>query len=377
MNRVLIVQTVVPQYRVPFFEKLHEVLRAESTNLSVAYGDKPGADAAGSQSTLGELSFGFKTRSLWFFGGRLLVQPVLREVLDADLVIVEQANKHLLNYFLLLLSLLRIKKVAFWGHGRNRQRRNSSGLWERLKARFVRQADWWFAYTRSVATYLESCGVEPRKITVVQNSLDVESFRSQLEEIGDKDIERARVDLGLQAGSAVGLFCGRLTKDKKLPFLMRAASLIKARVPDFHLVILGDGPEENAVTDFASRHDWIRYMGARLGREKALYFKVAHVWLNPGIITLGILDAFCGGLPVLTTDIGTHSPEIDYFENGENGIMCKVDLSEYANAVIDVITDRSLFSRLRSGALASADRYCLKAMVENFKSGILRCLVER
>src|SRR4030067_593453 len=103
MKQVLIIQEFVPHYRVPFLEALCEALREADVDLRVAYGKQPGAMAYGSLGTNGSLRCGKKARSLRFFGGRLLLQPVLRRVLTADLVIVEQAHKHLINYLLLLL----------------------------------------------------------------------------------------------------------------------------------------------------------------------------------------------------------------------------------------------------------------------------------
>ena len=374
MKNVLLIQAFIPHYRVSFFERLHEALRQENIGLRVAYGHQSRIDRYGYSRDHCDLPFGVKTRNYWLFNARVLLQPVLSEIMRADLVIVEQANKHLVNYLLLMLSRLRIKKVAFWGHGWNHQSRSLNSLSEKVKARLVRFPDWWFAYTNSTARYLMSRGVNAHVITIVQNSVDMRLFQNQLSEITDLDLGKARLDLGIPPESKVGLFCGRLHKDKRLPFLMHASREIRKRVPPFHLIIIGEGPEKKVVEMLAGKESWVHYVGARVGREKALYFKLAHVVLNPGLIGLGILDAFVCGLPFIATDISIHSPEIDYLENGRNGVMCRPMLSDYADAVVDVLADRSLYGRLRAGALASADMYSLDAMVENFRSGIVQCL---
>jgi glycosyltransferase involved in cell wall biosynthesis len=374
VKNVLIVETFIPEYRVPFFERLYEALRQDEVALRVAYGQQSKIEGQGCRSVPHELAFGTRTRNYWLFNARVLLQPVLGEIVRADLVIVEQANKHLVNYLLLVLSCLGIKKVAFWGHGWNRQRRTANSLSERIKARLVRYPDWWFAYTDSTARYLKSKGVPAEVITVVQNSLDVKRFQNQLAEISDRDLERARSELGMPPECQVGLFCGRLYRDKHLRFLMGASRRIRARIPHFHLIIVGDGPEKRVVETFVEGEGWVHHVGARLGREKALYFRLAQVVLNPGVMGLGILDAFACGLPVITTDIPGHGPEIDYFENGRNGLMCRPVLSDYADTAVSVLVDRSLHCRLSAGALAGAGRYSLDAMVENFKNGILQCL---
>jgi L-malate glycosyltransferase len=372
VKNVLVVQTFLPHYRVPFFDRLHETLGREDICLRVAYGHPPRHDRDGYPDSRPALSFGMRTRNRWF--GRLLLQPVLREILRAQLVIVEQANKHLLNYLLILFSRLGLKKVAFWGHGWNRQHPDPHSLAERVKRRLARFPDWWFAYTDSTARYLEEAGVKPGVITVVQNSLDLERFRAELSEVTDLHLDQARAGLGIPPDAVVGLYCGRLYREKDIPFLMRAAGEIRTRIPHFHLILIGEGPDRRIVERYAEGETWVHHVGARFGLEKALFFRLARVVLNPGMIGLGILDAFACGLPVITTERRTHSPEIDFLEHGRNGLMCRLVLSDYVDAAVGVLSDPSVHGRLSDGALASADRYSLDTMVENFTRGIVQCL---
>ncbi|OHD76114.1 MAG: hypothetical protein A2V99_03540 [Spirochaetes bacterium RBG_16_67_19] len=304
----------------------------------------------------------------------MLLQPVLRRVLTADLVIVEQANKHLINYLLLLLSRLRLKKVAYWGHGWHRQQRNPNSLSAMAKKRLIKHPDWWFAYTSSAAEYLRSQGVEAGIITVAQNSLDLAAFQEALASVGDEELEHLRTDLGMDEQCLVGLFCGRLYRGKRIPFLLQVAVEIRRLLPWFHLVIIGEGPERELVEDLSKWEKGIHFVGAKVGKQKAAFFRLAQVFLNPGVVGLAILDAFAGGLPFITTDIPHHGPEIDYLENGKNGLKCGPSLSAFAGTVVEVLTDRSLHARLSAGAKASGQEYSLAAMVRNFKGGILHCL---
>jgi glycosyltransferase involved in cell wall biosynthesis len=374
MKTILIVAAFVPRYRVAFFERLRDTLGDEHLSLRVAYGAAPAAGRYASHSAESHLSFGRRTTSYWLFGGRVLLQPVFDEIRRADLVIVEQANKHLLNYLLLFLSALRMKRVAFWGHGWNRQGRNPSSLSERLKARLIRRPDWWFAYTESTACYLQSNGVPPDTVTVVQNSIDVKHFQRLLAGTTGQELDRTRALLRIESEAKVGLFCGSLYSDKKLAFLLHAAEKIRDSLPSFHLVVIGEGPERRLVEASTRGKPWVHFVGFKQGREKAVYFRLAHVVLNPGAVGLGIMDAFASGLPFITTDVALHGPEIDYFENGKNGMMCEHRSSSYARMVVDLLRDRSLYDRLSAGALAAAEERSLEAMVQNFTTGILACM---
>ena len=67
-----------------------------------------------------------------------------------------------------------------------------------------------------------------------------------------------------------------------------------------------------------------------------------------------------------------HSPEIDYLEDGVNGILVRDPCSpdEFAKAVQDVLTDELLNARLRSGCRIAAERYTNEEMVRRYAGGI-------
>jgi glycosyltransferase involved in cell wall biosynthesis len=114
--------------------------------------------------------------------------------------------------------------------------------------------------------------------------------------------------------------------------------------------------------------------GARFGRDKALLLRLAQLWLNPGLVGLGILDAFCAGLPLLTTDLPLHSPEIDYLEAGRNGLMVSPDGTAFAAAIDGLLDEPLRLTLLQAGAVASSQRYSIEAMADNFATGVRQCL---
>lgn len=373
MQTVLIIQAQVKHYRVALFDGLHEALAVDGIRLRVAYSDpSPREKKKGDSSELSS-EYGIKVKGIWICGERVLWQPLLREILAADLVIVEQANKHLINYILLMLSALHLKQIAFWGHGRNRQSRRY-GVSERLKRALLNRVDWWFAYTTGAARYLVDAGVAARKITAVQNAVETTEFRTQLSGISQSEIAAARKALGISDGAHVGLFCGSVNRDKLPEFMIESARQIRQKVPTFELLVVGGGPQRGVIEAAAREHAWIHCLGPKFGSEKALYFRMAEVLLMPGAVGLAILDAFCAGLPMITTSFPLHGPEIEYLEDGQNGTMTPVEVSAYSDAVARVFSDGLLLAKLKEGALQSSRQYSMAAMVERFRFGILQCL---
>jgi glycosyltransferase involved in cell wall biosynthesis len=306
----------------------------------------------------------------------LFVQFAWRAIRDADLVVVDQASKHAINYLLVALSQLGKKRVAYWGHGYNRQAR-SHGASEWLKRKLLTRVDWWFAYTAGVGHYLTEQGVNPEIITVVQNTIDTRELADAVRAHSDDDRRAVRHRLGIADDARVGLFCGSLYGDKKLELLVAGAERVRARRPDFELIVVGDGPDREQMRAAAARLPFVHYVGPAFGPERAAYFAISDVFLNPGLVGLAIVDAFTIGLPVFTTDIPIHSPEIEYLEPDVNGVMTAYDAGDFAAAVCRVLDDAGTLARMRQAARATAARLTLGHMVEAFATGIERCLEVR
>jgi glycosyltransferase involved in cell wall biosynthesis len=173
----------------------------------------------------------------------------------------------------------------------------------------------------------------------------------------------------------VGVFVGSLYTDKRLDFLFAAAEAIRREVPDFHLLIVGEGTERDKVQAWCAANPWARWVGARFGREKVAHISVAQVMLNPGALGLGVMDAFVCQTPMITTDCGNHGPEIAYLENGVNGVMTADDLNAFVEASVRLLRDTRLLETLRAGCIASAQEYTVENMARRFADGVANAVV--
>jgi L-malate glycosyltransferase len=373
MPQVLIIQAEMKHYRVPFFTKLHAALRQDGIELAVAYSAQNQKQATRKDGAELPPEFGRKVRGYWF-AERFLYQSVWREVLKADLVIVGNENKYLVNPLLLLLSALRLKTVAFWGLGPN-MHPDRSALSEWIKEKTVTTVDWWFAYTETIADYLRQHGMAPERVTNVQNATDTVELRRQLSEIQDAEAMQAKAELTGNAASKIGLYCGLLGEIKAIPMLIEAARLVRQRCPDFHLVIVGNGPGRAWLEQAIVGEPWIHYMGSKFGRDSAMLYKVADVFLLAGTAGLAIVDSFAAGLPLIATHLPTHPPEVSYLCDGENGKITPHVASAFADAVVEVLTTPALMATLRHGAALAGSKYTIEAMVENYRAGVNQCLM--
>jgi glycosyltransferase involved in cell wall biosynthesis len=264
--------------------------------------------------------------------------------------------------------------VAFWGHGRNLQSTAPTGLRERWKRWFVNRVDWWFAYTDSTRSLLRSDGFPDERITVLNNAIDNDRFAQDLAAVDDTRMRSCLERLGAQPGAPIGMYCGSLYPDKRLDLLVAAADLVHGQRPDFRLLVIGDGPSRSYLTEAAAARPWLICVGVQRGTDKAAWFRVANAYLSPGAVGLHVLDAFCAGLPMITTRDARHGPEIAYLEPERNGFVVDANAQAIAESYLALLRDAALLARVRSAAADDARRYTLDAMVRNFVAGIERCL---
>jgi glycosyltransferase involved in cell wall biosynthesis len=372
---VTVVYRWLPFYRIPFYEAFCAELDRRGITLRLIYG-QPTAEEATKQDT-GSISWAhpIESRVIAVGGRSLLWQPCASLMRGSDLVIVEQASRLLLNYVLLAKQRMGGPKVAFWGHGRNFQQYGASRLGEAVKRLVSRWPHWWFAYTEGSAEIVRSLPFPADRITVVQNAIDTTALRKRRASVDDELLGalRRRWDIGSEN---VAIYSGGLYAEKRVRFLLQAAHALRRRVPDFELIVLGAGPDQQLIEAAASEHPWIHYPGPCFGSEKAAYFSLSQVMLMPGLVGLAVVDSFALEVPLVTVDLPYHSPEIEYLRHGENGLKLpeETDPEGYAAVVADLFSDSVRLERLRTGCRSAANVYTLEAMVGRFTDGVVQAL---
>lgn len=376
--RVLIILRTIPQYRRRFFELLRAHLAEEGVQLAVVYGQPEPDDV--SKRDYVHLDWGVERRTVFIpVGSRyLLWQRCLDLAARADLVVVEQASRLLINYTLPALQAAGVTRFALWGHGRTPRAVPVSRMGEALKRLLSRRADRFFAYNDLSACYVRDLGVRPDRITVVQNAIDSAALAKADVALSDGDVQAEARRLGL-AGDNLCLFVGAMYREKRLPFLIAACELVRQRVPDFEMLFLGSGPEQHIVEEAASRNSWMRHIGPLHDARRIPYYRLAKLVLMPGGVGLGVLDAFTLATPLVTTAVSYQGPEIGYLENGVNGVIVKDHDSPaaYASRVADLLADEAALAALRRGCIESAGRYSVERMARNFADGLLTSLSSR
>ena len=110
------------------------------------------------------------------------------------------------------------------------------------------------------------------------------------------------------------LFVGRLQARKRIDHLLRACAEI-ALEP--RLVIIGDGPERNALESLAKEiYPNVEFIGAKHGAQLKPYFREADLFVLPGTGGLAVQEAMSYGLPVIVAQGDGTQDDLIRKENG-------------------------------------------------------------
>ena len=145
--------------------------------------------------------------------------------------------------------------------------------------------------------------------------------------------ESLRASWGARSGVPVGLAVGRVAAEKNLDLAMEAFTAIRAAIPDFRAVVVGDGPVRARL---AEKHPWVHFAGVRAGEELARHYASADFLLFPSETeTFGnvLLEGMASGLVTVGYDYAAAALHVDHAANGLK--VAKGDAAEFISAALD------------------------------------------
>lgn len=190
-------------------------------------------------------------------------------------------------------------------------------------------------------------------VHVIPNGVDLRRFPIDLQPAG-------RETLGIDPGSILLVYSGRLGPEKNLTFLLRAFAGAHEAFPQARLLLLGDGPERDNLEDLAARSGLskeIVFLGMIPHEDVPRYLAAGDAFVTASVTEvhpLSVIEALACGLPV----VGVESPGVgDTVEDGRNGLLSRHDLPAYTAKLTRLVGDEGLRSRMSTEARRSAQAY--------------------
>jgi glycosyltransferase involved in cell wall biosynthesis len=194
------------------------------------------------------------------------------------------------------------KKTAVTAHGSDLMIQAKNPLLKRLIKFTLKRADYVLVVNQTLQEKVLEMGINPDKIYITPNAVDVEKFNPQNKEL-PPDLEM-NFDKVLHSDKPVLLFVGNLVFQKGVKYLLDAKKLMDTPA---ELVVVGDGPlrQELEMKVHSDRVSDVIFAGARRDVEKIM--PSADVFVLPSVSEgspITILEAMASGLPVVATSVG-------------------------------------------------------------------------
>jgi glycosyltransferase involved in cell wall biosynthesis len=184
----------------------------------------------------------------------------------------------------------------------------------------------------------------------------------------DLPSDQASASRTLPEGRRVILFLSRFDRKKGIDLLLEAFARVRQRCPNTVLVLAGSGEKDWVAhlrqdaerLDIAAHVVWAGFL---TGDEKWTALRTADVFVLPSYsenFGIAALEALACGCPVVLSDqVGIHREIADAFA----GIVTPCRAEELANALLAVLGDAGLRSRLRANGLRLArQQFSLEAV---------------
>ncbi len=229
--------------------------------------------------------------------------------------------------------------------------------WLRSLQQFVaKRAQVVIAPSQYFQSIVKAWGVAPERIRVVYNGIDVNEAPAE--------IEKPSVPTMVTAG--------RLVPWKGISGLI---SVLK-KLPDWHLQVLGDGPERDRLEQWATECgviNRVQFSGS-VPRSKVLgWCQTADAFvLNTHFesFSFQMVEAMSMRARIITTNIGS-LPEL--ITDGEEGVLLAPDdIDGMCSALESVRTEPALWQRRADAAVTKASRFS----VANTATGVAKLLAE-
>ena len=346
---VVVVQTIVPHYRVAFFERLAAEL---GPALLLASGEEDWSrdlsHVHGAPHEVVRNRFLLRRRLLWQSG-------VVSHALDASVAVLVLNPRIITSWAVLALRAVRGRRTLLWGHAWPRA--GPTSRTDRVRHLMRRLASGLIVYTESEAEQAKK-ELPGRDVVAAPNAL----------------YSRADLEPGLPERTPTDfVFVGRLNREKRPDLLVAAFRETEPQLPsDARVVFVGDGPLRPALE--AAVREWglaerIVFCGhvSELEELRRVY-ACAIASILPGTAGLSLIQSLGFGVPVVVARGPKHGPEIDLAVEGVNALFFDEGSTSALGALlVAMAADRDVWvSRRQVISAPIRDSYTIESMVEAF-----------
>lgn len=220
--------------------------------------------------------------------------------------------------------------------------------------KFANKCDCIIAPSPSIKKILKNHYKIKTRIEVVPNGIDLGLFRI-------KDGKGIRKKYKLIKGKTL-LYSGRLSKEKRVDFLLKAMNLIIKKEPEAKLLVAGDGPDRQRLQKMIKKNklqENVILTGFVPYKDMPRYYCAADLFVTGSkseVHPLTIIEAMAtGAVPVAVKAPGSK----DIMKNNFDGILTKDEHSAFAKQILILLNDKRKIKQMQQNAKKTAEKYSI------------------
>ncbi|MCZ2127934.1 MAG: glycosyltransferase [Anaerolineales bacterium] len=210
-------------------------------------------------------------------------------------------------------------------------------------------------------------------ISVIPNGIDLSMFKTA------RNPRALRKRLDLPDDAPILLFVGRIDPEKRLDFIVETFDLVAERVPNAHLVFVGDGGARKHVEEKANAiraNERVHFLGMINRADLPDILHDADVFLSAStteVHPISVIEAVASGLPFVAVQDEAFEGML---EDGQNGYALPLDVKRYADTLADLILDRERLRRFGQRSLELSEKYSVEAQVKALEKLYMEAILQ-
>jgi len=166
------------------------------------------------------------------------------------------------------------------------------------------------------------------------------------------------------------LYVSRIAKEKNLDFLFDAVRLLDRKRSDFHLLMVGGGPEleyYKKMVAFWNLQSRVTFTGMQEKIQANRFFGAADIFVFPSITeTQGIVitEAMAAGIPAVAIDKMGPS---DIIEDGKDGFLTPLKIVDFTDKIEKLLDDDNLRQQMGKKARESSKKYSVEICADQME----------
>ncbi len=208
--------------------------------------------------------------------------------------------------------------------------------------------------TEEYIKLLSERGFRSEKMTVFKRALENNKFYK----FSDKSLYLKEI-FGIKKGVTL-LYAGRVSKDKSIEFLLEAVHQINSGDKKINLVIAGDGPDFEELSQKYKRWNRVYFIGRIPNEELNQVYNSSDIFVFPSTTDtfgMAVLEAQGCGVPAIVSDIG--GPK-EIIKDGETGFVVRAEniekWIEKINYMVDIVENNpEEYNRLSENSIKRAN----------------------